>query len=160
EPGDDNGRRPNRRGISWMARVPRREEQGQRVQEMVKTREVSKTGASFLTRYNPKIGNVVHLDLPMPLSLRAHGHAEAAYSTYALVRRVRAPDPERGVVAGGFFGAPPPRQEQPPPASAFNVVYQWGCHRPALAARRSRGNGSSAIPERVVGRNWGIAGND
>src|SRR5262249_29124270 len=80
-----------------------------------------KTGASFLTRYNPKVGNVVHLDLPMPLSLRLHGYAEPAYSTYALVRRVRAFDHEHKVVAVEFLGARPPRHYQESPAVVFNV---------------------------------------
>src|SRR5262249_39546243 len=118
---DCDRRRSERTGISLISRVTRTDEQGQKVQEMVKTLEVSKTGASFLTRYNAKAGNILHLDLPMPLSLRLHGHAEAAYSTYALVRRVRGFDEQHKVVAVEFLGAQPPTQYQDHPAAVFNV---------------------------------------
>jgi hypothetical protein len=104
-----------------MGRVTRTDEQGQKYQEIVKTLEVSKTGASFLTRYSPRVGNVLHVDLAMPLSLRRHGHSEPAYSTYALVRRVRPFDEDHKQVAVEFLGARPPRQYQNSPAAVFNV---------------------------------------
>jgi curved DNA-binding protein CbpA len=118
---DRNRRRSDRTGLGLMGRVTRTDEHGQKLQEMVKTLEVSKSGASFLTRYSPKVGNVLHLALPMPLSLRLHGHAESAYSTYALVRRVRPFDDDHKLVAVEFIGARPPKQYQDRPAALFNV---------------------------------------
>jgi hypothetical protein len=126
---DANRRRTDRTGLSLMGRITRTDDQGRNVQEMVKTLEVSKTGASFLTRYSPKVGNVLHVALPMPLRLRLHGHAEAAYITYALVRRVRPFDEEHSVVGVEFLGARPPRQYQEQPGAIFDVDNWRGADR-------------------------------
>jgi hypothetical protein len=97
------------------------DEQGHKLQEIVKTLEVSKSGASFLARHTPRVGNILHVAMPMPLSLRLHGHADSAYSTYALVRRVRPFNRDHKIVAVEFIGARPPRQYQEHPAAIFDA---------------------------------------
>ena len=126
---DANRRRADRTGLSLMGRITRTDDQGRNVQEMVKTLEVSKTGASFLTRYSPKVGNILHVAMPMPLRLRQHGHAEPAYTTYALVRRVRPFDQDHNIVGVEFLGARPPRQYCQRPGAVFDVDNWNGADR-------------------------------
>jgi len=126
---DWNRRRTDRTDLSMMGRVTRTDELGQRFDEVVRTLDVSKKGASFLTRYSARVGTVLRITLPMPLGLRLHGHADSAYNTYALVRRVRPFDGEHKLVAVEFLGAAPPRQYEDHPAAVFNVDNWSGADR-------------------------------
>ena len=77
--------------------------------EIVKTIDVSRSGAALHMTRRLRHGQVVQLRLPMPARLRCHGHTEPGYKVYAIVRRVELPADGVRVTGFEFLG------EQPPP---------------------------------------------
>jgi hypothetical protein len=81
-------------------------------------------GACLAMKERPKVGQVLHLTLPLPTKLRTHGYTEPSYHTYALVHRV---EPMRGdsrVIGVEFLGLRPPAEYIDSPWSVFRAA-EW-----------------------------------
>jgi hypothetical protein len=102
-------RRTERVKLSLPAFVVGHDRAGGKWKDTAKTVDVSPAGASLAMNCRPRHGQILHLRLPMPANLRAHGQSEPGYSVYAIVRRVELPLGGSRVVGVEFFG------EQPPP---------------------------------------------
>jgi hypothetical protein len=86
---------------------------------MIRTLDVSRMGASLAMKEHPKVGNVLHLTLPLPVKLRSHGYTDPSYNTYVLVHRVEPTTGDSRVVGVEFLGARPPAQYFDSPWSVF-----------------------------------------
>ena len=93
--------------------------------EIARTVEISRTGVSLRMRRGVARGCVLQLTLPMPAELRQHDHADPAYATFAIVRRV---EPVLDSVADGgsqidvdFLGQRPPVGYLSKPWAIFNI---------------------------------------
>lgn len=86
--------------------------------EVTQTDDVSVGGASITIKHTVELGQVLHLTLAMPKTLRQHDLSEATYRVYSLVRGIsrRTDDCRVGVM---FFGQFPPRGFQERPWARF-----------------------------------------
>lgn len=84
-------------------------------EERTLTLDVSAGGVCFALKRPVRLGEALHLHLPLPQRLRQHDLTSPSYSAYGVVRKVGAGDPPRvGVAFHGktppeFFGKTPPR---------------------------------------------------
>ena len=122
-------RRTERVHLALPAFVVGHNQSGGKWKDTVKTIDVSLTGASLAMNCRPRHGQILHLRLPMPTELRAHGYSEPGYSVYAIVRRVELPLGGSRVVGVEFLG------EQPP--SGF-LEKPWASFRPVEYSGRDR----------------------
>ena len=126
-PGGNKGsdrRRCGRLSINIPGRVTGFDREGGKWNEMIRTLDVSRMGASLIMKGHPKVGQVLHLTLPLPSKLRSHGYTEPSYNTYVLVHRV---EPTRGdsrVVGVEFLGVRPPSEYFDSPWSVFRPA-EW-----------------------------------
>lgn len=86
--------------------------------EVTQTDDVSVGGASVIIKHNVELGQVLHLTLAMPKTLRQHDLSEATYRVYSLVRGITRRD-EDSRVGLMFFGQFPPRGFQDRPWARF-----------------------------------------
>jgi hypothetical protein len=110
---------------------------GGKWKDTAKTVDVSQAGASLAMNYRPRHGQILHLRLPMPVDLRAHGHSEPGYSVYAIVRRVELPLGGARVVGVEFFGEQPPPGFLEKPWASFRSM-EWTGPERRLEPRRLR----------------------
>jgi hypothetical protein len=87
-------------------------------EEASTTHDASAGGLSFVTEQPMVKGQVLHLKLPLPKSLRQFDHGAPSYYVYAIVRNVLADDAGNriGVM---FFGKDPPRGFERTPGARF-----------------------------------------
>lgn len=95
-------------------RVQGHDASGKAWEEMTRSLDVSQSGVAFVIRRAVQVGEVLHLALPLPPTLRAYDRSAASYKTYALVASTAK------VGAGTRIGAallgkeaPPAKAEQP-----------------------------------------------
>ena len=105
--------------------------------DTAKTIDVSQTGASIAMNCRPRHGQILHLRLPMPVNLRAHGLSEPGYSVYAIVRRVELPLAGHRVVGVEFLGEHPPTGFLEKPWASFRPT-QWTGPERRLEPRHQR----------------------
>lgn len=105
---EEERRRCSRLKITLPVRVTGHEQESGQWHEMSETIDASRTGVVIHLKHRVRHNRILHLMLPLPVKLRAHGFAETAYSVYAIVRRVI--PLKDGVRAVGleFIGAHPP----------------------------------------------------
>jgi hypothetical protein len=86
--------------------------------EVTQTDDVSVGGASVIIKHPVELGQVLHLTLAMPKTLRQYDVSEATYRVYSLVRGIsrRTEDTRVGLM---FFGQFPPRGFQDRPWARF-----------------------------------------
>ena len=86
--------------------------------EVTQTDDVSIGGASVIIKHTVELGQVLHLTLAMPKTLRQYDLSEATYRVYSLVRGIsrRTEDNRVGLM---FFGQFPPRGFQDRPWARF-----------------------------------------
>src|SRR5260370_29453419 len=84
-------RRTERVKLSLPAFIVGYDRAGGKWKDTAKTIDVSLAGASIAMNCRPRHGQILHVRLPMPGNLRAHGDSEPGYSVYAIVRPVELP---------------------------------------------------------------------
>ena len=121
----DHQPRRERLKISIAASVTGYDQSEGKWHEIARTVEISRTGVSLRMRRGVARGCVLQLTLPMPAELRQHDHADTAYETFAIVRRV---EPVIDSVADGgiqidvdFLGRRPPVGYLSKPWAIFNI---------------------------------------
>jgi hypothetical protein len=96
-------------------RVQGREPSGASWEEMTTCEDASTGGVAFTLQRHVRVGQILHLSLPLPIHFRQHDLAEASYRVYGLVRNVRS----GGRVGVFFLGKYPPRGADALPAELF-----------------------------------------
>jgi hypothetical protein len=96
---------------------------------MVRTVDVSRMGASLAMKQHPRIGQVLHLTIPLPAKLRSHGYTEPSYHTYVLVHRVEPTTGDSRIVGVEFLGVRPPAEYFDNPGSVFRSAVWRGPDR-------------------------------
>jgi len=114
-------RRCERFKLSIPALVTGYEPGGSKWKEVSKTIDVSRVGASVKIKRRMKHGVIVHVTLPLPTRLRSHGFTDPSYHTYAIVRRIRTPEPGIHEVGFEFLGASPPSDFLKKPWGTFKT---------------------------------------
>ncbi|MEW6212687.1 MAG: PilZ domain-containing protein, partial [Acidobacteriota bacterium] len=89
-------------------RVSGYDKDGNKWKDMGQTIDVSRFGVAFSMRARTRRGMVLHLNLPLPARLRAHGYSDPSYSVWAIVRRVEPPRNGVREVGVEFLGEHPP----------------------------------------------------
>jgi hypothetical protein len=87
--------------------------------EVTQTDDVSAGGASVLIKHSIELGQVLHLTLAMPKTLRQYDLSEATYRVYSLVRGISRRPEGDSRVGLMFFGQAPPRGFQDRPWARF-----------------------------------------
>ena len=126
-PGGNKGadrRRCSRLSINLPGRVTGFTKDGEKWNEMIRTIDVSRMGASLTMKGHPRVGQVLHLTLPLPTKLRTHGYTEPSYHTYALVHRVEPTTNDSRVIGVEFLGLRPPAEYIDNPSSVFRAA-EW-----------------------------------
>jgi len=126
-PGGNKGsdrRRCARLSINMPGRVTGFTKDGEKWNEMIRTIDVSRMGASLTMKAHPRVGQVLHLTLPLPTKLRTHGYTEPSYHTYALVHRVEPTTSDSRVIGVEFLGLRPPAEYHDNPSSVFRAA-EW-----------------------------------
>lgn len=89
-------------------RVSGYDKDGTKWKDMGQTVDVGRFGVAFSMRPQVRRGMVVHLNLPLPVRLRAHGYSDPSYSVWAIVRRVEPSKNGVREVGVEFLGEHPP----------------------------------------------------
>ncbi len=115
---------PERRKTTRMAlrvpvRVQGRDADGQTWEEMTTTEDASAGGVSLRLKHPARLGQVLHLSMPLPKRLRSYDITDPSYRIYALVRNVRAAGSETLRVGVMFMGRFPPRGAEALPAGLY-----------------------------------------
>jgi hypothetical protein len=109
-------RRTRRVPIRLPVRVKGRDPDGTEWEEMTNCDNASAGGVAVALRRPVRIGQVLHLSLPLPTRFRQYDIVEPSYHVYALVRR-RTGSPARvGVL---FLGRHPPQGSESLPTETF-----------------------------------------
>jgi hypothetical protein len=90
-------------------------------EEMTATDDASYSGASFPLRHPHGVGQVLHLQAPLPRNFRRYDLAETSYKTYGLVRNTRAGAEGQRVVGVLFLGRVPPKGFDARPGGRFRL---------------------------------------
>ena len=112
-------RKTNRMPLRLPVRVQGRDPDGQTWEEMTTTEDASTGGVSLRLKHPTRLGQVLHLSMPLPKRLRAYDLTDPSYRSYGLVRNVRgtgAETPRVGVMLMGRF---PPRGSEALPGGVF-----------------------------------------
>jgi hypothetical protein len=115
-------KRPDRRREARIAlhvpvKVQGRGGDGVTWEEMTNSEDASMAGISVRLRQHVRIGQALHLSMPLPKRLRRHDLTDPSYHIYGLVRSVGAGTPAR--VGLMFLGKQPPRGESSLPSGLF-----------------------------------------
>jgi hypothetical protein len=89
-------------------RVSGYDKDGNKWKDMGQTLNVGRFGVAFSMHARVRRGMVLHLNLPLPVRLRAHGYSDPSYSVWAIVRRVEPPKDGVREVGVEFLGEHPP----------------------------------------------------
>lgn len=109
--------------------------------EVTQTDDVSVGGASVVIKHPVELGQVLHLTLAMPKTLRQYDLSEATYRVYSLVRGIsRRPEGDNRVGLM-FFGQAPPRGFQDRPWARFLLPSDTAA---MTAAKRSAAAGAGS----------------
>jgi hypothetical protein len=93
-------------------RVQGRDPDGQIWEESTTTEVASAGGLGFRLKRSSRLGQVLHVSLPLPKRLRKYDLADASYRSYVLVRDA-SPDAADGTRVGVMFlGKNPPHGEE------------------------------------------------
>jgi hypothetical protein len=100
--------------MALAVRVQGRDPDGGSWEEMSTTEVASANGLAFRLQRATRLGEVLHVSLPLPKRLRKYDLAEASYGSYVVVRNLT-PDVRGGIRVGVMFlGKNPPGPESLP----------------------------------------------
>jgi hypothetical protein len=116
--GQAERRRDARESIKLMLAIQGYSSDGTAWEEMATTEDASGGGLCFVTQQPMVKGQVLHLALPLPRSLRQFDHNAHSYYVYAIVRNVLADD-SGNRVGVMFYGKDPPRGFERTPGARF-----------------------------------------
>ncbi len=111
-------RKHTRVSMGLPVRVQGRDPDGRTWEEMSSTEDASTGGLAFRLKRGARLGQVLHVSLPMPKGLRKYDLNDPAYRSYVLVRNAR-PAPEGTRVGVMFLGKNPPRGAESLPGELF-----------------------------------------
>ncbi|HEY6333570.1 MAG TPA: PilZ domain-containing protein [Blastocatellia bacterium] len=114
--------------------------------EESETLDVSKSGARLSTNLTLRHGSVVHLSLPLPIRLRAHGFVEPIYKVYAIARRVGPSEGGPRTLGLEFLGENPPAGYLERPWAAYRTGSWDGAER----RREARDERSEVVTVRYL----------
>jgi curved DNA-binding protein CbpA len=134
---DENRRRCERFRLSVPVHITGYDKKGGRWHEATRTVDVSRTGALVQMRRRVKKGTVLYLTMPLPVRLRTRDFQEPTYVSYALVRRVEAPNGHVSAVGLEFLGVQPPTGYLERPWDTFKPE-QWAGNDRRRTAREDR----------------------
>jgi len=117
-PGELERRRDHREPLTLMLAIQGYTSDGTAWEEMATTQDASGGGLAFVTQQPMIKGQVLHLAVPLPRSLRQFDHDAHSYYVYAIVRNVLADD-SGNRVGVMFFGKDPPRGFDRTPGARF-----------------------------------------
>ena len=133
KPADDaavvNRRRCARYKLAIPVRVAGYDASNQKWNEVTKTIDVNRLGIGVTMVKRVMPGTVLHLMLPLPTKLRAHGYSDPGYSVYAIVRRVEPSSDGARVVGLEFLGERPPGEYLAKPWATFRTERWNGVER-------------------------------
>jgi hypothetical protein len=121
---DQDRRRCGRFRVKLPVRVTGHELESGKWQEMAETIDVSRTGVILQLNRRVRHNRILHLSLPLPVKLRAHGFADPTYSVYAVVRRIIPLRKGARAVGLEFIGENPPNGYLEKPWAACRTK-QW-----------------------------------
>jgi hypothetical protein len=119
ESGGGTERRKQRRvALKLPARVQGRDPDGSTWEEMTTCEDASVGGVALRLAHPVRLGQVLHLSLPLPQRFRQYDLTDPSYRVYTLVRNVRPASPSSrvGVL---FLGRRPPRGTDSLPSELF-----------------------------------------
>jgi curved DNA-binding protein CbpA len=112
ETSGDEAHHDHRRSPRFHLRIPVRvagyDKQGNKWQDMAQTIDVSRFGVAMEIHKRVRRGMILHLTLPLPTKLRAHGYSDPSYSVWTIVRRVEPVKDGVREVGVEFLGEHPP----------------------------------------------------
>jgi hypothetical protein len=111
--------------------------------EVTQTDDVSAGGASVIIQHTVELGQVLHLTLAMPKTLRQYDLSEATYRVYSLVRGITRRPEGDSRVGLMFFGQTPPRGFQDRPWARFLLPSDTAAMN---AAKRTAGSPDDTNP--------------
>jgi hypothetical protein len=111
-------RRDDRLSMSLPLAIQGYSSDGSAWEETSTTHDASMGGLSFTSQNALVKGQVLHLALPLPKSLRQYDHGAPSYYVYALVRDVLVDD-DGSRIGVMFFGKEPPRGFDRTPGARF-----------------------------------------
>ena len=123
-------------GLSVPLRVLGHDPDGSPWEEMTATEDASYSGASFPLRHPHGVGQVLHLQAPLPRNFRRYDLAETSYKTYALVRNTRVGGEGQRLVGVLFLGRVPPRGFDDKPGGQFRLPDDPRSGQPGAERRR------------------------
>jgi len=92
-----------------------------RWQELTRSSDVSISGALVTLSMPVRIGMILHLSMPMPMTLRCHGFFEDPYEVYAIVRRIVRYQNDFDQIGLEFIGEEPPVAYKEKPWGIFQT---------------------------------------
>lgn len=119
-------RRKERLRLSLPVRVHCREGAGAEWTEQTRLIDLTPFGAGFTLTRPVDTGRLLHLQMPMPRTLRCFDHIEDQYRVYALVRRLKlAGEDKSGAqlfqLGVAFIGKHPPQSYKENPATRYEI---------------------------------------
>jgi hypothetical protein len=108
-------RKTRRVPMKLAARVQGRDPDGTKWEEMTTCEDASAGGVALVLGKSLRVGQVLHLTLPLPARFRQYDLTQASYRVYGLVR-ARRPGNRYGVL---FLGKHPPRGAEALPSGLF-----------------------------------------
>ncbi len=108
-------RKTRRVPMKLAVRVQGRDADGTKWEEMTTCEDASAGGVAIVLRHPCRVGQCLHLTLPLPGRFRQYDLTEASYRVYGLVRGKR-PDNRYGLL---FLGKHPPRGAESLPSGLF-----------------------------------------
>jgi diguanylate cyclase (GGDEF)-like protein/PAS domain S-box-containing protein len=124
-----NRRRCERFKLSLPARITGYDRKNGKWSEMVQTTDVSRTGVTLNLNRRVHHGCVVHMTLPLPPKLRAHGYSDSSYRVYAIVRRIEPAGGGIRMIGLEFLGENPPTSYLEKPWAIFQTRKWTGAGR-------------------------------
>ena len=111
-------RRQRRVPLKLPVRVQGRDADGAEWEEMSTCEDASLAGVALLVTHPVRLGQVLHLSVPLPQRFRQYDVNDSSYRTYALVRHAR---PSANALRVGvlFLGRHPPRRAGGLPTERF-----------------------------------------
>jgi len=129
----DDRRKSPRMALGVPLKVRGYEPDGTPWEEMATTLDTSSGGIAFPSQHALKKGQILHVSLPLPRSLREFDFNDPTYRVYSLVRNTV--DQEKGLRVGVmFFGKMPPRGYDKNPAARFLLPWDAPEEEPKPAA--------------------------
>jgi hypothetical protein len=121
-------RKTRRVSMKLAVRVQGRDPNGTKWEEMTNCEDASAGGVAVILKHPCRVGQCLHLTLPMPARFRQYDLTEASYRVYGLVRG-KLPGNRYGLL---FLGKHPPRGSESLPSGLFLMP---GDPKPLAAGR-------------------------